>query len=499
MKRTIKKSRHDVLSVLSIILAASCSLNAQVKVASIFSDHMVIQRNQPVHIWGWAEHSEQGTVTFRGAQRHFVSDSLGRWTVYLPGGSAGGPFDLVIQATNRVEIRDVLVGDVWLASGQSNMQFEMSNRLTNGTAEIAAANVPRIRLMTVDDKFADHPVEDADVSGWSICTPETVRNFSAIAYFFARDISAKEQIPIGIIDSSWGGTPAEAWTSLDALASNPSLMPVFAARANMMDNLNSTERQQQSERRTNQQRNASGQAPLAVPWRPDPNTWNPSSLFNAMIAPLTPFPIQGVIWYQGESNTDGLRAPTYRELFWTMIADWRKQWNQEEMPFLYVQLANFANTDDWPEVREAQRKTLHLRDTGMVVTVDIGETDNIHPADKQDVGHRLALWARDIVYGDSVEDSGPLFTYASPEATGMVVAFTHAEGLHVNGANLTGFEVAGKDKRFFPATGRVDGEKVSVQSSEVSAPRYVRYGWANDPKCNLFNSAGLPASPFSSE
>ena len=493
------KPKQAVLSVFSIIFAASCSLSAQVKVASIFSDHMVVQRNQPVHVWGWAEPLEQGTVTFRGAQTHFVSDSLGRWTVYLPGGSAGGPFDLVVQGTNRIEVRDVLVGDVWLASGQSNMQFEMSNRLTDGPAEIAAANFPRIRLMTVHDKFADHPLEDADVSGWSTCTPETIRNFSAIAYFFAREISAKEQIPIGIINSSWGGTPAEAWTSLDALASNPSLMPVFAARADMMDQLNSTERKQQSERRINEERNASGEAPLAVPWRPDPNTWNPAALYNAMIAPLTPFPIRGVIWYQGESNTDVLRAPIYQELFRTMIDDWRKQWKLEEMPFLYVQLANFANTDQWPAVREAQRKILELRNTGMVVTVDIGETDNIHPADKQDVGHRLALWARDIVYGESVEDSGPLFTYAWPEASEMVVAFTHAEGLRVNGPNLTGFEVAGEDRRFFQATGRVDGEKVSVQSSEVSAPRYVRYGWANDPKCNLFNSAGLPASPFSSE
>ncbi len=499
MTRSFLRFKKDIFNLLPILFAASSALNAQVKVASVYSDHMVVQRGRPVHVWGWANAAEEGIVTFRGAQRHFAADSLGRWSVYLPAGTAGGPFDLVVHGSSRIEFRDVLVGDVWLASGQSNMQFAMSDHLFNGAAEIAAANFSRIRLMTVSDKFAGYPLEDADVSGWSTCTPETARNFSAVAYFFAREISSKEKIPIGIIHSSWGGTTAEAWTSLEALTSNPSLMPVFAARADMMDKLDSTQRQQHAEQRINQDRTASGQSPLAVPWRPNPNTWNPAALYNAMIAPLTPFPIRGVIWYQGESNTDLLRAPIYEEIFRTMIADWRKQWREEEMPFLYVQLANFANTDHWPEVREAQRKTLELRDTGMAVTVDIGEADNIHPADKQDVGHRLALWALDIAYGDSVEDSGPLFAYAWPDAREMVVEFTHAEGLHIKGPTLTGFEVAGEDRHFFPAAGRIEGDKLRVQSSEVSAPRYLRYGWANDPQCNLFNAAGLPASPFSSE
>ena len=499
MRQHILQLRSLALWLPGIVLAVSSPVSGQVKVASIFSDHMVIQRDQPVHVWGWANPADQGTVTFRGLQRHFIADPLGRWSVYLAAGVAGGPFELSVDGMNRSDFRDVLVGDVWLASGQSNMQFEMSDRLADGAGEIAAAIFPEVRLMTVTDRFADHPLENAEISGWSTCTPETVRNFSAVAYFFAKEINSKEKMPVGIIDSSWGGTPAEAWTSLDGLTSDPSMMPVFAARADMMDKLNTTERQQHSEQRANQERAAAGQQALAVPWRPDPNTWNPAALYNAMIAPLTPFPLRGVIWYQGESNTDPLRAPMYEALFRTMIADWREKWNQEQMPFLYVQLANFTSTDHWAEVREAQRKTLELRDTGMAVTIDIGGANNIHPANKQDVGHRLALWALNLVYGKSIEDSGPLFSSASPQAGEMVVGLTHAEGLRAMGSNLQGFEVAGEDRRFVSALGRVDGANVIVQSSQVTEPRYVRYCWASNPSCSLFNASGLPASPFSSQ
>lgn len=471
---------------------------AEVRLSSVFSDHMVLQRGQPVHLWGWANAGEHGTVMFRGQRSSLTADALGRWSVYLPGGDAGGPFELTIQAANRIDLKDILVGDIWVASGQSNMQFKMTDQLANGPAEIAAANYSTIRLLTVKNKFADHPMEDVDANGWSVCTPEFVRDFSAVAYFFGRDLSQSQKIPIGLIDSSWGGTPAEAWTSLDALTAGPSLMPVFTARADMMTKLSSTMRQQQAEQRINRDRSASGKAPLDIPWRPNPDTWAPAALFNAMISPLTQLPIRGVIWYQGESNTDTLRAPMYESLFRAMITDWRSHWGQEEMPFLYVQIANFANSDHWPEVREAQRKTLELRNTGMVVTIDIGEGNKIHPADKQDVGRRLALWARKLVYGDPIEDSGPLFQSAVPEGQDMVVSFTHADGLQFKGS-AAGFEVAAEDGHFVSTTARIEDGKVHVQSSHVLQPRYVRYGWANDPTCNLFNQTGLPASPFSSQ
>ena len=482
-----------------IVLASSGSARADVRLVNLFTDHMVVQRNEPVHVWGFADAGEQGRVEFRGNQASFVADKLGRWSVYLPAGSAGGPFTLTVQSSNRVELNDVLVGDLWLASGQSNMQFAMKDRLANGAKEIAAANYPDIRLLTVKQTFADHPLEDAEVSGWAACTPATARDFSAVAYFFGRELSQTEKVPIGIIHSSWGGTPAEAWTSLDALSHDPALMPVFAARAQMMDKLDTIERQQKATQQTNKDLAAQGKKPLDVPWLPNPDTWAPAALFNAMIAPLTPLPIRGVIWYQGESNTDPLRAPMYERVFRAMITDWRARWGQQEMPFLYVQLANFTNSDDWPAVREAQRKTTVLRGTGMAVAIDIGESKNIHPADKQDVGHRLALLARNQVYGEDIEDSGPLFRAAAPEGNEIVVSFTHAAKLTAKGAALTGFEVAGEDGRFFAATARIERGTVRVGSSMVPHPLVVRYGWSNDPHCNLYNQAGLPASPFTSQ
>ncbi len=498
MKNSFSVARGLRLTMALAIFGSVIAAHGEVKLASIFSDHMVLQRDQPVHIWGWANAGEQGMVMFRGHQSSLTADSLGYWSIYLPGGGAGGPFELTIQSANPIHIKDILVGDIWLASGQSNMQFKMTDRLARGPSEIAAASYSTIRLLTVKDRFADHPLEDAEVNSWSACTPESVRDFSAVAYFFGRELSLRQKVPIGIINSSWGGTPAEAWTSLKALTADPSLMPVFEARADMMSKMNLTMRQQQAEQRINIERRASGATPLDVPWRPNPNAWAPAALFNAMISPLTPFPIRGVIWYQGESNTDNLRAPMYRQLFRTMIADWRSRWGQEEMPFLYVQLANFANTDHWPEVREAQRQTLELRNTGMVVTVDIGENNNIHPADKQDVGYRLALWAQKLVYGDPVEDSGPLFQTAVPMGRDMVVSFTHGGGLRFKGPVANGFEVAADDGKFVPAFARIEDGKIYARSSEVIQPRYVRYDWANDPTGNLFNQSDLPASPFSS-
>lgn len=215
-----------------------------------------------------------------------------------------------------------------------------------------------------------------------------------------------------------------------------------------------------------------------------------------MIAPLTPLPIRGVICHQGESNTDTLRAPLYQQVFETLITDWRNQWRQQTLPFLYVQISSFKSPDNWAAVREAQRKTLELRGTGMAVTVDINSGHHIHPADKQDVGHRLALWARNLVYGEAVEDSGPLFATAVPEGNEMVITFTHAEGLHSQGVPVEGFEVAGDDANFLPATTRIENQRVYASNPQILHPRYVRYGWSSIPDGNLFNQDGLPASPF---
>ena len=234
---------------------------------------------------------------------HFDTDPLGRWSVYLPPSSAGGSLTLTIQSTKRIELADILVGDIWVASGQSNMQFAMGDKLVNGFQAIATANLPQVRLLTIKDAFADHLLEDAANSGWMVCSPDTVKDFSAVAYFFNRKLNQDLNVPIGIIHASWGGTPAEAWTSLDALSRDAALMPIFSARASMMDELNTTMRQQRSQTRTNDSRTRQGKPLLVVPWRPTPDTRAPAALYNAMIAPLTPLPIRGLIWYQGESNT----------------------------------------------------------------------------------------------------------------------------------------------------------------------------------------------------
>jgi sialate O-acetylesterase len=343
-------------------------------------------------------------------------------------------------------------------------------------------------------------MQDVSATPWTACTPQSVANFSGVAYFFGRELLEKEKVPIGLIETDWGGTPAEAWTSLSALGANPSLMPVFAARANMMQDEATILLQNKAEKKQQEAAAAQGKPPIEFPWHPDPNSWAPAGLFNAMIAPFTPLPIRGAIWYQGESNTGPDRAPIYANLFQTMIQDWRNHWAQGDFPFLYVQIANYKTTGEWPEVREAQRQTLSLANTGMAVTIDIGDSGNIHPRDKENVGHRLALWARVLSYGEHIQDSGPLFRQAVPEGQAMRVWFDHVgNGLKVKGDELHAFEVAGADGKFVPATAKIDGNTVLVSSAAVSAPIYVRYGWSTDPQCNLFNVEGLPASPFTSQ
>lgn len=486
------------------LLVSAPSSRAEVSVPSVLADHMVLQRDKPVHLWGMADPGETVTVEFRGNRASTQAGRLGRWSVDLPAGQAGGPFALTIRGKNTIAWKDILVGDVWIASGQSNMEFPMartewSNGVRNAPQEVAAANYPRLRLYMVHHQFADYPRYDAPATGWSACTPQTVADFSAVAYFFARDLMKRENVPIGVIESSWGGTPAEAWTSLAALSADAGLMPVFAARAHMMQDESTTLLEQKAEKLAIDQAHAQGKQPPSFPWHPDPNSWAPAALFNGMIAPLVPLSIRGVIWYQGESNTDAERAPIYAPLFQTMIQDWRQHWAQGDFPFLYVQIANFVSTDDWATVREAQLQTLSVANTGMAVTIDIGNPTNIHPVDKQDVGDRLALWARDLSYGEHVQNSGPLFLQAAPQGKQIRVWFSHARsGLLAKGGGLTGFEVAGPDRKFVPADASIDGNTVVVSSPMVSQPRYVRYGWSSNPMCNLFNREGLPASPFTS-
>ena len=424
----------------------------------------------------------------------------------MPAEAAGGPYQLTVAGSDQIVLDDVLIGDVWFASGQSNMEmplkgFGPGTPVKDSPAEIAHASQPQMRLLHIPHKAADFPLRSSDAS-WTICSPETAANFSAVAYFFGRELAAREHVPMGLIDATWGGTVAEAWMSLQAISADPALMPVFATRAQMMRSQGEMAGITAKERHEDQAARQAGQAPPKHAWHPDPASWGPAALFNGMVAPQSAYTIKGVIWYQGESNSRLTFAPMYAKIFPALITDWRAQWHQGDFPFLFVQISNFTSdaTENWAVIREAQRRSLSVANTAMVVTVDIGDPDNVHPADKQTVGGRLALAARALAYGESVEYAGPLFRQATPEGDGLRVWFEHtANGLVAKSGTPQGFEIAGDDGRFVTATARIDGKTVVVGSASVAEPKYVRYGWANAPVVNLFNSDGLPASPFTSE
>ncbi|NML67882.1 sialate O-acetylesterase [Hymenobacter sp. RP-2-7] len=468
---------------LAAALASPLGARATVRLPALVGDHLVLQRNVPVPVWGWAAPGEQVTVTFRGHSYSATPAAGGRWQVMLPAMPAGGPYTMTIQGQNTLTVQDILVGDVWLASGQSNMELPLRdpNAPKPGAyplpliaeQEVAAANYPQIRQFTVKKTVAYQPQAENEGYSWQECSPATAGSFSAVGYFFARDLYQRYQVPIGLISSPWGGTPAEAWVSPEVLAQLPDFKDKVAS--------------------------------LAAPATPDKNAQNtPTVLYNGMIAPLLPYALKGIIWYQGESNVD--RAAQYRTLFPALIRDWRQRFGQPALPFLFVQLANFTKEtplpakSDWAELREAQAQALALPHTGMAVAIDLGEGADIHPANKQDVGHRLALVARQVAYGDQqVVAAGP--TYQSMRvANGQVhVKFANASAglqLRTGTTTLTGFAVAGADHQFHWASGTLAGAEVVLTCAAVPAPVAVRYDWANNPTGNLYNREGLPAAPF---
>jgi sialate O-acetylesterase len=484
---------------LAFAVAAALPARAEIKLPYLIADHMVVQRDLPVHIWGKADPGESVAVDFRGTHRTATTDSLGRWSVYLPPGAAGGPFSLTI---NHTVLNDVLVGDVWVASGQSNMEWPIT-WAADAKAEMAAARYPRIRLVRAMHKVSEYPVENLVGQMWRECTPESAENFSAVAYHFGRILQENLNVPIGLIQAAWGGTPIDAWTSLGAIARDPALMPVFAEWDRMMQDhalaLLRYERAAKDWEKLAAQLKAEHKPLPPAPEKPvgPGGPWSPGGLFNAMVAPITPMPIRGVIWYQGEANGSVTRAPLYGRLFQAMITDWRRAWGIGDFPFLFVQLANYNAPDSaWPELREGQRQALALRNTAMTVTIDIGTPDNIHPPDKKTVGARLALAARALAYGQSVEFSGPALRQVTSEGGALRVWFDHAAGLTARGGPVRGFEIAGADRKYVPADAAIEGETVVVRSASVPEPLYVRYGWKDNPDVNLFNAAGLPASPF---
>jgi len=488
---------------LSIAVCALAS-QADVRLPALISDHMLLQRQSPARIFGWADPGEQVTVQFKGQTVSATANEKGRWHVWLaPMEASADGADLKISGKNSITVSDVLVGEVWVGSGQSNMAWSV--KASNDPAqEIAAANYPQLRLFQV--ALTTTPDPQDDVKGkWMVCSPDTIASFTAVGYFFVRALHKKMNVPFAMIQSAWGGTPAQAWTSRRALYADSSLFPILAEWNRALENYpEANERYQRAVAEAAEARRAGRNAPrIGAPMGPG-HSHTPAGLFNAMIHPLTPYTIKGAIWYQGESNAGKVQAPLYRRLFETMILDWRRAWGQGDFPFLFVQLANFAKAGsphDWVLVQEAQNKTLELRRTGMAVINDIGEATDIHPRNKQDVGMRLALAARHIAYGEQLVYSGPRFRQATTEGAKMRVWFDSVGGgmKARGGGDLKGFEIAGADSQFHAAEAKVEGKTVVVFSPQVTAPVHVRYAWASDPMANLINAEGLPASVFRSE
>lgn len=539
------------------ILIALASLSADVTLPAIFNNHMVLQRDKPLAFWGWANAGEEVTVSTGQNKVTVKTDNEGEWKVTLPAMKHGGPHQVIIQGKNTIELTDVLVGEVWICSGQSNMEWSMG-AINNSGEEIKNADYPQIRLFHVPKVPSTKPARDV-VADWKPCSPDNVRGFSAVAYFFGRRLHKDLQIPIGLIGSSWGGTRIEPWTTPEGFAAVDSLKDFLkpdpdseerfhAMRkgflSSIVDKMNEhlpKKRSEEDELEFEVDKDdlaagipqpkdpQLGNARLIEKWLPlakkaleankpfpelkggwprgwptlppssSTNAGTPTALYNGMVYPLVPFALRGAIWYQGESNLhDGM---VYHEKMKALIAGWRHVWNDPVMPFIFTQLAPFryggSNPELLPRIWEAQTATLKVPHTGMAVITDIGNTSDIHPRNKQDVGARLALWALSQTYGKELVYSGPLYREMKIEGNHIKVSFDHAGGLAAsNGKALTHFQIAGKDRVFKEAEAVIEGNSISVSAPEVASPVAVRFGWHHEAEPNFVNGAGLPASPF---
>ncbi len=555
------------LSAAALLLSV-LSLRAEVKLPAIFGAHMVLQAGANLPVWGTADPGETVTVSLGGSPKTeatATADANGKWKVELPSRPASPiPTTLTVTGKNVIAFGDVLIGEVWICSGQSNMEFGIGNTDT-AAQEIPNASHPEIRLFCVPKKISLTPLEDigeaetspghtqADVAllgHWQVCTPDTVARdggwggFSAVAYFFGRDIQKDTGRPVGLIATSWGGTRAQAWTSVSGLRKDAALEGYAAEHDKIVENLSQSEANYKTAQATFEKELAVWQkdvgqdyAKALAAWKtaanearaagqPAPPTPQPASpkprpaaqptggpnapanLFNGMVAPLVPYAITGAIWYQGEANAG--HAEEYRTLFKRMITDWREKWAEGDFPFLFVELASFGPGIQWPQLREAQSQALSLPNTGMATAVDIGDPADIHPKDKIDVGARLALAARRVAYGENLVSSGPVYKAMQTKGGSIAVTFTSQGGGLVIGSapwvapgfkplptdTLMGFVIAGDDRKWARADAKIDGDAIVVSNPAVPHPAAVRYDWANAPEGNLYNKEGLPAPPF---
>ena len=459
--------RLSILAVAFVVFGAQ----ADVRLPAIFGNNMVLQRDQKVPVWGWAEEGEKVTVQFAG-QKVETTAKAGKWAVALAplkGSSTGANFS--VTGNNKIELSNVVVGEVWLCGGQSNMEWNVGQS-KNAQQEIADGNHPLIRHIKVPHVTATKPQDDVKAGGWVASTTATVPGFTAVGYFFAREIQKELGVPIGLIGSNWGGTRIEPWTPPVGFQSVPALKENYADKLAQFP-----------------QTNAQGVA----------GSGSPLAMYNAMIHPLVPYAIRGALWYQGESNNG--EGMLYYEKKKALINGWRKVWNQGDFPFLFVQLApyRYNSPEKLPGIWEAQSATLSIPNTGMSVITDVSTVGNIHPPDKQTVAHRLALWALAKTYNKPVDSyASPMFDTLKIDGSKARLTFKHAEGglKSLNGQPLTWFTVAGEDKKFVAAKAEISGGAVIVSAEGVTHPVAVRFGWHELAEPNFANAAGLPASPF---
>lgn len=501
-----------VLLMLITVNALNVNLaQAEIKLPSIIGDHMVLQQGQKNPLWGWSEPGEKITVTVDGQSHSTTADNNGKWKVTLEPLKVGGPYEITIKGKETLTLKDVLSGEVWICSGQSNMAWTVGSS-NDADLEIMTANYPKIRLISVPQVGTQEP-QDNFKGQWEACTPETVKNFSGVGYFFGRQLYQTLNVPIGLIDNAWGGSSAEAWVNRKRLEEEPAFKEMLEKWKKTEETYNHDQAVAAYNKRLEQWKQSVQKAKAAgktAPRRPraprNPLTGNhrPANIYNGVLHPTIGYGIKGAIWYQGESNAS--RAFQYRKLFPFMIQNWRNEWNQGDFPFYWVQLADFRSENpepadsDWAELREAQTLTMDaLPNTGEAVILNLGEASDIHPKNKQDVAMRLARWALAKDYGVKVVHQSPRYKSMEVKGNKVILTFDHVGG-GLDTFDVTtpiGFTIAGDDKKFVKANAKiVGGNKIEVWSDAVKNPAAVRYAWADNPICNVQNKEGLPVTPF---
>jgi len=514
-----------LMAAMAVLALAPCQTPAEVRLPKIFADNMMLQRNQPIPVWGWAAPGEAVKVVLAGKEASATADADGRWAVKLAALKEGENLELTVAGKNTIAFKNVIVGDIWLCGGQSNMELPLF-RCLNFAGDAKVADFPKIRRVKIDRMPPTTPEENVPVSkAWLVCTPQTVGEFTAVGFYFAREISQKTGVPVGLLDDNRGATEIEPWISLDGMDLVPEFKKEALGKRSAIANYQTTQLPKALDEMEHwiaatRAALANGRPFMRAPEMPvNPETFGWGSLYGEMIRPLARFPIKGILWYQGENN--GSDGDIYCDKMHALIGGWRQQWNLGDLPFYFVQLANFKDVNDspaggdgWAKIRCAQTKALSIPHTGMVVAIDtvpLAEANDIHPKNKYDVGLRLARWALANEYGqNNLEVSGPLFREMKIDGEKIRLSFDHVgAGLMVGRKagrepaaeakedKLKRFAIAGADKKWFWADAVIDGTCVVVSSADVKAPVAVRYAFANNPDgANLYNKDGLPASPF---